>query len=165
MLLSVVSNLVNSIKEVDFQSVSTLVVNVASVIVLVLSALGRIKTFIKDCKDTTNAIAKKVEEKTREQVEEVKLSLKSMEDKLDLKLEELKQRETEMDAKLTKIMKKDPISKYKYGEVKEYVPEVATYVAQPVEEKVEEVEVEVTPLVETTPLLKKKRKAKTSFVD
>ena len=164
MLLSIVSNLVDYVKAIDFHYVSTVVVNVASVIVLILSALGRIKVFIKDCKDTTNAVVKKVEEKTKEQVDEVKSYLNDIRNEFKESFDELKNRDSELDSKLTKIMKKDPISKYKYGEVKQYAPQVTTYVAEQVVEDVKE-EVELTPLKNDPLLPKKKRKAKTSFVD
>lgn len=164
MLLNVFSDIVNAIKCANLETVTSVVINVSSVIVLVLSALGRIKSVIKDCKDTTKAVVNQVKENTKEQMDDVKKEICSLQNKLDAKLEQLDKREKELDAKLTKMMKKDPISKYKYGEVKEYVPETTTYIAEKVVEEVKE-EVEITPLETTTPLPKKKRKAKTSFVD
>ena len=164
MLLSVVSNVIDWAKGVNPSSVALFVAGWGSVLLTLTSVVGRIKSNLKINENNTKATVKEMRDETVAEVTTLRTKLEVLKEELKFELNELKEREVETDAKLTRIMQKDPISKYKYGEVKEYAPQVATYVTEKVVEEVKQ-EVETTPLAETTPLLKKKRKAKTSFVD
>ena len=164
MLLSVLNEVIDWAKGVNPSNVALFVAGWGSVLLTLTSVVGRIKSNLKINETNTKASVKEMRDETIAEVTSLKTELNVLKEELKFELNELKEREVETDAKLTRIMKKDPISKYKYGEVKEYAPQVTNYVAEKVVEEVKE-EVEATHLVETTPLLKKKRKAKTSFVD
>ena len=164
MLLSVVSEVIEYIKGVNPRTVLTFVTGWGLVAIAICSTAGRIKNSLKLNETNNKTNMEKMSNKTIDKVESIEAQMEEFRQEVRLGFQKIEAREVETDAKLTKIMQKDPISKYKYGEVKEYAPQVTTYVAEKVVEEVKE-EVEATPLVETTPLLKKKRKAKTSFVD
>ena len=164
MLLSVVSNVIDSIKNVDTSSVITFITGWGLVAIAIISTAGRIKNALNKNETNTKTSVNEIKNETIAEVTSLKNELNTIKEELNFQLNDLKEREAVIDSKLTKIMKKDPISKYKYGEVAKYVPEVTSYVAQPIIEEVKE-EVENTPLSIDTPLPKKKRKAKTSFVN
>lgn len=164
MLLSIVNNVINYIKGVDASSVLTFVTGWGLVAIAIASTYGRIKNALTKNENNTKATVDEIKNETSKKVDEINTTMTLGFEEIMGILNELKERDAEIDAKLTKIMKKDPISKYKYGEVAKYVPEVTTYVAQPTIEEQKQ-EVENTPLKNDPPLSKKKRKARTSYVD
>ena len=164
MLLSLVSNVIDYIKGVDTRAVLTFITGWGLIAIAIASTYGRIKNALNKNETNTKHTVDEIKNETSKKVDEINTTMTLGFEEIMGVLNELKERDAEIDAKLTKIMKKDPISKYKYGEVAKYVPEVTTYVAQPTIEE-QKVEVENTPLQNDTPLPKKKRKARTSFVD